>query len=397
MQQQLNDTLKKYNQEMEAELTSILQWWIDNSIDHQNGGFYGQIDNTNTPNPFADKGLVLNARMLWTFSAAHIFSNNNTYRSIADRAYEYCETYFFDKKHGGCFWAVDRYGQPSNTRKQIYGLAFMIYGLTEYYKINHSEKVLNQAKDLFYWIEKYSYDKENSGYFEAFDEDGSTLNDLRLSPKDRNDPKTMNTHLHILEAYTNLYRIWDNDLLKERIKELIDLFLVYFIHNERKTLVLFFTENWIAQDDSISYGHDIEASWLIYEAAEVIVYEKSKVANFAVEMAEAAAVGINKSGALLYENHRLEKHWWVQAEAMVGFFNAFQLTNDTEFLQKSLNCWAFTQNYIIDKQNGEWLWGLDINDAIMAHEDKAGFWKCPYHNGRACMEIAERIHRIFIK
>jgi mannobiose 2-epimerase len=391
MQQEI---LQQYKQELNNELLVILQWWMENSIDEANGGFFGQVNNKNIPNSNAEKGLVLNARILWTFSAASIFFKDKSYQEIAKRAYDYCGNYFFDKKYGGCFWSVDVNGYPTNRRKQIYGLVFMIYGLTEYYRISPSEQVLQQAKDLFYWVEKHSFDNKNGGYFEAFNEDGSTLKDLRLSPKDRNDPKTMNTHLHILEAYTNLYRIWQNDVLKQQIAHLIDIFLQYFIHPNRKTLILFFDEKWNAQDESISFGHDIEASWLIYEAAEVIKYRMEDVTTIVVSMAKSALKGIEGSGALLYENHLLEKHWWVQAEAMIGFFNAYQLTNDNLFLETSLNCWNYTKMNIIDKKNGEWYWGYDANNQLMSNEDKAGFWKCPYHNGRACIEICSRINGI---
>jgi cellobiose epimerase len=386
-----NNTLIEYQQQLKVELQNILDWWITHSLDEQQGGFYGQIDHNNLPNLDAPKGLVLNARILWTFAAATTFFNDDAYGAIATRAYDYCIAHFWDNQYGGCYWALDAKGKPLHRRKQIYGLAFMLYGLSEYYRSAPHPMILKQAIDLYEWIEKYSFDAKNGGYFEAFTENGEPLNELRLSPKDRNDPKTMNTHLHILEAYTNLYRIWKNDELKQQIEGLIDVFLQYFIHPERKTLILFFDNNWQPQDSTISYGHDIEASWLLYEAAEAIGYKVAIISETAIAMAKAALQGFDSEGALLYENHRLERHWWVQAEAMIGYFNAFQLSNDLNFLDKSLRCWQYTQNNMIDRVKGEWYWGFDNNNLLMANEDKAGFWKCPYHNSRACIEIIRRI------
>ena len=203
----------------------------------------------------------------------------------------------------------------------------------------------------------------------------------------------MNTHLHILEAYTNLYRIWQGDFLKQQMENLIDIFLEKIISKSRH-LILFFDENWQATDTEISYGHDIEAAWLVLEAAEVVGYKVMETKQIAVEIAHAAAKGLDTEGGLDYEAHRKERHWWVQAEAMVGFLNAYELSNDAHFLQKSIACWDFTKRYFIDALNGEWFWGYTSEGRLMCDEDKVGFWKCPYHNARACMEVSRRLKKM---
>ena len=212
----------------------------------------------------------------------------------------------------------------------------------------------------------------------------------------------MNTHLHVLEAYTTLYKIWPDAVLKEKIKLLIQNFTQHIINTQNHHLILFFDEQWNVKSDTISYGHDIEAAWLLLEAAEAIhdceLIEIIKTT--AVKIADAAAEGLDKDGGLWYEyelssNHFIkEKHWWVQAETMVGFFTAWQLTGDDAYLQKSLNAWNYVQQFIKDKNYGEWYWGLNENGTIIMGQDKVGIWKCPYHNTRACIEIINRINSI---
>lgn len=244
-----------------------------------------------------------------------------------------------------------------------------------------------------------SYDTINGGYIEALTREWKEINDLRLSSKDANEKKSMNTHLHVLEAFANLYKTWPDKTLKQRIIELIYIFLDHILDTKTNHLILFFDECWNPKSSNISYGHDIEAAWLIQEAAEIIQDEPliQKVKERSVKVAEATEEGLDKDGGLWYEknvseNHLVkEKHWWPQAEAMVGFYNTHQITNDNSFLEKSLNSWNFIQKHILNKKDGEWFWGVREDYSVMDEEDKAGIWKCPYHNGRACIEILKRI------
>src|SRR5215203_499527 len=266
----MKEMVEKYTEELEAELESILHYWMTYVIDKEQGGFYGRIDNDNTIYREAPKGSVLNCRILWTFSSAYTFTGNKQYLEVADHAFNYIVHHFIDKEYGGVFWTLDYKGRPLDTKKQIYALAFALYGISEYQIATGSQQAKEAAFELHYSIEQYSHDKANLGYVEALTRDWQEIEDLRLSSKDANEKKSMNTHLHLLEAYANLYRISPGEELKKNIKELIDLFLKHIIHEETNHLVLFFDDSWQARSNIISYGHDIEAAWLILEAAEEI-------------------------------------------------------------------------------------------------------------------------------
>jgi mannobiose 2-epimerase len=381
------------------ELESILSYWMKYSIDQANGGFYGSVDNDNVANEQAVKGSVLNARILWSFSAAFNLTKNPAYLAIAKRSAAYILAYFIDKEYGGVYWSVDCKGKPLETKKQVYAIAFTIYGLSEFYMASQNEAAIITAKQLYKVIETFSHDKEKGGYLEALTREWDVIDDLRLSNKDANEKKTMNTHLHILEAYTNLYRIWPEVTLRSKIKELIGTFQNKILDKNTAHLQLFFDEDWASKSTIVSYGHDIEASWLLLEAAEVLEDDPMilPIKKLAVEIAFASAEGLDKDGSMLYEtepDHQKtinEKHWWVQAEAVVGFYNAWQVSGEKQFLDYSLAAWNFIQQYIIDHKKGEWFWGVTENNTVMQGFDKAGFWKCPYHNSRACIEMIKRL------
>jgi mannobiose 2-epimerase len=390
--------LTAYKKAMEQELASILSFWMQYTPDEINGGFIGQIDFNNKIIAEAPKGAVLNARILWTFSAAYHLTGNKEYLDIAIRAFNYINKYFIDKEYGGVYWTVDEKGAPFDTKKQVYAQAFTMYAFSEFYKATKENLALELAEQLFDLVIRYSYDPVYGGYTEAFTKEWLPLNDLRLSDKDANEKKSMNTNLHVLEAFTNLYRVWQHGPLKKRIQELIGNFLHHIINPSTHQQYLFFGENWEPRSETISFGHDIETAWLLQEAAETIeVDELIKMTKaIAIGMSEAVKTGLGEDGGIWYEydpqnNHLVkEKHHWPQAEAMVGFFNAYQNTSDTDYLLHSLASWKFIQEHILDKEHGEWFWGVKENDELM-QEDKVGLWKCPYHNSRACMQIIKRI------
>ena len=392
--------LPVYSREVFNELKSILGYWMTYTIDEEQGGFYGSVSNDNIADKTAPKGIVLNSRILWAFSAAFLYTRDQRYCDIAERAYQYIMDHFIDHEYGGVYWSVNNKGNISDSKKQIYGLAFCIYGLSEYYKASKNEQVLHFANDLVGYIEQHSYDKENGGYLEAFTREWNPIKDLRLSEKDINEKKTMNTHLHIVEAYANLYSISRDAQLGAQIKNLLYIFERYFI-DPTHHLNLFMDEKWNIKSSLISFGHDIEAAWLLLQCAEAIgnnFYIKH-YKNLSVQIADAAMEGLDADGGLLYEYEPAinewikEKHSWPQAEAMIGFMNAYQLTGDEKYLSYSLNSWEFVKKFIKDKMNGEWFWGIDENNLVMK-KDKAGFWKCPYHSTRACLEIIKRIKQL---
>jgi len=384
--------------EIKKELHNILNYWGRNTLDTNNGGFIGTIDNAEKKHYEAEKGSVMYGRILWTFSAAYLFEKNPDHLKIAKRAFEEIKTKFYNPETKGIYWSINADGTPKDTKNQIYALAFVIYGLSEFYKISENKEALDLAITLYHSIQNHSFDQKNKGYFEAYTQNWEEIEDMRLSEKDANEKKTMNTHLHIVEAFANLYLVWKNEDLKKNIIQILETIDEYFIDKESWHLKLFFDENWNEKKDVISYGHDIEAAWLLQWCAEVSEDENliKKYQYYAVKMADATLEGLDEDGGLWYEfdplENRLiaEKHWWPQAELWIGFVNAYQLTKDEKYLRVFQKNWEFTKKYIVDKENGEWFWGIDEHYQSMK-KDKAGFWKCPYHNGRACLEILKRL------
>ena len=413
----------------------ILPFWMEKMTDNGRGGFYGRIDGGDTLHADAPKGAILNARILWTFSAAYRILRRPEYLDTATRAKRYLIDRFYDNDFGGVYWSLDADGNPLDTKKQIYAQGFAIYGLGEYARATGDDEALDYAVRLFNLIEEHSFDRGRNGYVEAFMRDWSVIGDMRLSDKDENASKTMNTHLHILEPYANLYRVWKDARLERQLRNMIGLFTGKIMNRETSHLDLFFDDDWHTRGDIVSYGHDIEASWLIHEAA-LVLGDKAllkEIEPVIVNIARAADEGLNPDGSLIYEQTSgrvdeqtsgqadgqtsrqgtdgvqagkqgeapcqlvtctsstdKELHWWVQAENVVGHVNLYQHFGDEAALDTAVKCWQFIKNSLIDREHGEWHWSLMPDGTVNRRDDKAGFWKCPYHNGRMCMEIIER-------
>lgn len=391
--------LEALREEVKDELVNdILPFWMNRMTDREQGGFYGRIDGNNCLHPDAPKGAILNARILWTFSAAFRLLKKPEYLETATRAKRYLLDFFYDKQYGGIFWELNADGTPSDAKKQIYALGFAIYGLSEYARATGDRGALEYAVRLFEVIEKYSFDPVQNGYVEALTREWQPIQDMRLSDKDENEKKTMNTHLHILEPYANLYRVWKDERLEKQLRNLIKVFVTRILDAESGHLNLFFEEDWSNKYHIISYGHDIEASWLIHEAALVLGDQGllAEIEPVIVKIARAADEGLNRDGSMIYENFvdkqkvDRELHWWVQAENVVGHINLYQYFHDEDALRKALKCWQFIKENLIDGEGGEWYWSRYADGTVNRKDDKAGFWKCPYHNGRMCMEIIER-------
>ncbi len=372
---------------------NILPYWSGRMVDRLHGGFHGRIDGDDVLHGQANKGAVLNARILWTFSAAYRALGTPEYRGLADRAYAYVNDHFVDSAQGGVFWELDYRGRPVNRKKQVYAQAFAIYAWAEYHRATGNPESLQSAKELFLLLEGTA-DRGQGGYLEAFSANWQPIADMRLSAKDANEKKTMNTHLHVLEAYTNLYRVWRDERLRRALEGLLTLFSVHFLADGAGHLTLFFDEQWRPRSTAISYGHDIEAAWLLLEAAEVLGDGTwvDRMGATACRIAEATLAGIQPDGSLAYERDGGhlddERHWWVQAEAVVGFTYAFRQSGDGRFQQAARKLWHYILANLVDTANGEWHWSRRADGSINRTEDKAGFWKCPYHNARMCLEMA---------
>ena len=390
-----------FKKEMQDVLTgNILPFWIDKMVDHENGGFYGRIDGHGNLHADAEKGGILNARILWTFSAAYRVLGKSEYLEMATRAKDYIIAHFIDREYGGTYWSLDYKGNPKDTKKQFYAIGFMIYGLSEYVRATGDKEALDYAIQLFECIEEHSLDVIYNGYIEACTREWGKIADMRLSDLDANYPKSQNTHLHIIEPYANLYRVWKDERLEKALRNMINIFTDKILNPETNHLDLFFEKDWTRGAGHLeSYGHDIECSWLMHEAALVLGDAEvlKKVEEIVPLVAKASEKGLNPDGSMIHEANLDtghvddDLHWWVQAEAVVGFYNIYQHFGDESALDKSLQCWQYIKDNLIDYEGGEWYWSRRPDGTLNLDDDKAGFWKCPYHNGRMCLEIIERI------
>lgn len=380
--------------ELARELTEdILPFWLTRMQD-PSGGWYGRMGGDGRLVPDAPKGAVLGARILWTFSAAYRVLGRPEYRTAADRAYREVRDRFFDPEQGGVFWSLDAAGRPLDTKNQFYAIAFAIYGLAEYYRATGVGEALDLAVRLYRDIEAHSFD--GSGYLEACTRDWAPIEDMRLSEKDRNDARTMNTHLHILEGYTCLYQVWKDDGLRVQLAALVEIFLDRIVRPDGH-LGLFFDTSWNSQSEMVSYGHDIEASWLLEEAADLLDDPalSARTSDTCRRIAAAALEGWRPGEGMMYEKDPLtgrtdaDRHWWVQAETVVGCWNRFRRDGDPAWADRALDTWGFIRRGILCP-DGEWYWSLRADGTPDTVDDRAGFWKCPYHNSRMCLEMMER-------
>lgn len=406
---------------------NILPFWIKMQ-DEERGGFYGQMTGEGELVKDAPRGCILNARILWSFAAAYRVTGNDEYRDVMYRQLDYCRKHFLNYETGGCYWSITADGEPLDTKNQFYAMGFMLYAFSEVIRAFHrwgsmpglgdiTGSVVECCRRIFNAIEEHSFDKEHNGYIEALSADWQPLEDMRLSELDANFPKSQNTHLHIIEPYTNLLRAFREngyrdaptepvkyDLLGPRVayavRNLISIFCDKILNPETHHLDLFFEMDWTRGAGQLeSYGHDIECSWLMHEAALVLDDKDllAKVEPIVQEVAKASEKGLNADGSMTHEANLDtgyvddDRHWWVQAETVVGFYNIYQHFGDEAALDKALHCWQYIKDNLIDHELGEWYWSRDPQGNINRKDDHAGFWKCPYHNSRMCLELIERI------
>ncbi len=414
----MQDVLKK----------NILHFWMTQMVDEVHGGFYGRMDGKGTLHQEAEKGAILNARILWAFSAAYRVLGAEEYLAMATRAYEFFIGHFIDHEYGGVYWSVDYLGNPLDTKKQFYAIGFAIYGLSEYARATGDREALDYALQLYDCIEEHAFDTVHNGYIEACTRTWRQIEDMRLSELDANYPKSQNTHLHIIEPYTNLLRCLKELHAQEScdyvpvlgsvlpigitipvetivaveasLRNLIDIFTEKILNPETRHLDLFFEMDWTRGAGRLeSYGHDIECSWLLHEAALVLNDKQvlDKVEPIVREVAKASEKGLRPDGSMIHEANLDtgyvddDLHWWVQAENVVGWYNIYQYFGDTAALEKAVRCWDYIKSHLIDYERGEWFWSRHPDGTLNTVDDKAGFWKCPYHNSRMCLELIERI------
>lgn len=389
----------KFKQQLKENLEgNILNFWMEKMTDPR-GGFYGRMDGEGAVETEAPKGAILNARILWAFSAAYRLLGDRRYLETARRAKDYLAEHFIDREYGGVYWSLNADGTPLDTKKQFYALGFAIYGLSEFARATGDADAKRLALELFETIEKHSRDRKDNGYIEALTRDWQPIGDMRLSDKDDNAAKSMNTHLHILEPYTNLLRVApENEAVREAVINLVNIFLDRIEDPESHHLGLFFDMDWKRRDREISYGHDIEASWLLLEAAQTAGEPAllEKALEHTRQIGLAALEGLADDGSMMYERHGdghydTDRHWWVQAENVVGQIYLWRFHGIQEMYDGAVKAWEYIRDNIVDPEGGEWVWRRDANGNVNKADDKAGFWKCPYHNSRMCIETIERL------
>jgi cellobiose epimerase len=386
-------------QRIETELRGdILPYWRQHAPDPATGGFVGLVDNDGTVHPGAARGALLSARILWTFSAAFERYRDPADLAMARRAAADLIDHFRDPQDGALFWTITADGKPLNTGKILYVQSFGIYGFSEFFRATGDRSALDQAIALYRLVEAHCRDHVHGGYYEEFTRDWTLQTDMHRSVMGSEALKSQNTHLHLLEAYTNLYRVWPDPGLRRDLHDLVEVMLTHIINPATHHLWLFLDADWKPRSDVWSFGHDIEASRLLPEAAEALGDPAllTQTRAEALQMARVTlAEGVDTDGGLLSEAgpHGLvntNKEWWQQAEALTGFLHAYQLSGDPRFLQASLHGWDFIAAHFIDTRHGGWYRLLKRDDTVIS-QDKISLWKCPYHNGRACMEMIDRL------
>ena len=394
---------------------NILPYWIKYGVEKEGHGFYGAVDMDGNPVLAANKTSVLNARILWTFSAAAMLEGNRDYAAMADRAYRVVTEDFEDKEYGGFYMELSSSDNVANDIKHTYAQAFVLYSLCKYYEYNKDVNVLMRIKDFYRLLEDKTKDPVHAGYRESFTRDWRIYGENRMA--DNNEPKSMNTHLHVLEAWAALYKVWKDPSVKKRLTELILIFLDKIIRKEGH-FGIFFDEAFNEADSSkgiCSFGHDIEGSWLLWEAAEILGNKDiiDRMRPVAIKMVNnIERVAVDKDGGLFLESTRYgshvktNKHWWQQAETLVGFMNAYELTQQEKYWNTVKLSWNFIDRYLIDHERGEWytkLNRLGVPFLVEPPDDPSPYyrndwkidpWKCPYHNGRSMMEMMKRIDRM---
>jgi mannobiose 2-epimerase len=389
-------------QEMRGDLTeNIIPFWL-NQIDPA-GGFYAFADYKTVRDSHASKGALLNSRILWFFArAARELSGTQQATQCylaAEHAYQFMSTYLIDPEFGGLYWSVTSDGSPLDTQKHVYNQAFAIYALSEWFAITKDEQVLETIKAIYSLIENHARDHEFGGYLEAFDRKWHSIsNELVCDTENVISEKSMNTHLHIMEAYSRLYDVAPDETLKESLRELVTI-MCDETQNERHSFELFFSRDWQVQSVNHSYGHDIEGAWLIWDAAAKVfsTHELDTIRATVLEMTDAVQTfGVDSDGAVCNEWVKdqfvdMTRVWWVQAESVVGFINAWEMTGEDTYLASASKPWGVIKNMFIDAEHGEWHRQTNRYGDVDVTEPKVSSWKCPYHNGRACLEIMSRL------
>ena len=382
----------KLLQEVRGCLTdNILPYWL--SLKDPRGGFYGEAGADGAINHDAPRGVILNARIIWAFAAAYRELHTQKYLIAAMHACDWFLQHFCDHRYGGVYWSISPECVKLDSKKQLYAQAFAIYGLSELYKADKDDSVLRNAINIYRVVEAFFADKENGGYTEALARDFTPLEDMSLSEHDINADKTMNSHLHLLEAYANLYQVWPDEGLKVAVQRLMDIIGTRIMAPDGH-LQLYFKRDWTPLPGGVSYGHDIETSWLLLECAFKLndIELVNRVRPWALAMGQAGNEGLMPDGSMRYErlldgSYDDSRQWWVQAETVVGNLWLWKYHADASGAVRADSCWNYIREHLVDAAGGEWWWAVLPDGNTDYGHPKAGFWKCPYHDTRMCLQV----------
>ncbi len=369
---------------------NVLPFWI-RYAPAPDGGFYGQVSRMGVADERADRGGVLNARILWSFSAAYDCFRDSTYLAMADRARDYFLNNFMDRENGGVYWLIRPDGEVSNASKYTYAVTYAIYGLVEHYRAGSDRRSLDEAIKLYHTLEDKGKDS-GGGYIESFTSDWK-----RLPGYENNASRTLNAHLHVLEAYVELYKEWPEESLGNSLEEVFNLLSEVFYDSGRRHFLQYFDDDWNPQSEDDSYGHDVETGWLLCKAADVLGKDeyRDRAQQIAVDVTRACLeeglTGREYMASGRYGD-KISPHisWWQEIEGIIACVNAWQISGETFFAESALTLWNFIKDKMIDRDYGEWF--SDCMDGEpLSNGNKISMWRCPYHTVRLAAELKERL------
>lgn len=388
--------MKELKKEIREHLQqSIIPFW-KSLRDDTYGGYYGYVGYDLTVDERAVKGCILNSRITWFFANAYLTLGDESLISEARHGFEFMKEFCLDKENGGVFWSVTYDGKPEDTTKHTYNQAFSIYALSAYYDATKDEESIRIAEELYELIEEKC--RNEGGYLEAFDRQFYPMENDKLSENGVIADRTMNTLLHVFESYTEFYRVTKKKEVKERLEWMMDIIAEKIYNPKLHRQEVFFDLDYHTLIDLHSYGHDIETAWLVDRGVEIVgnpEYE-AKMTPITKELTRQIYETAYKSHSLSNECEKgivdTDRVWWVQAEAVVGFLNGYQKDKDrSEYLKAAEDIWQYIKTYLIDTREGsEWYWLLDREGRPYEDKPIVEPWKCPYHNGRMCIEVIRR-------
>lgn len=364
--------------------------------DEQYGGYYGYMGMDGQIDKKAVKGCILNSRITWFFSQAYLLLKDETILEEARHGFEFLKKYCYDEKFEGVYWSLTYDGEPEDDTKHTYNQAFAIYALSSYYEATKDEESIQIAEKLYEVIEQKC--KDEAGYLEAFTRDFKPESNEKLSENGVMASRTMNTLLHIFEAYTEFYKVTKREDVANKLKWILDIMADKIYNPDLQRQEVFFDLNYHSLIDLHSYGHDIETAWLIDRGLEVLEDEEYEekirpiIKNLTKKIYDIAFDGYSVSNECEKGVVDTDRVWWVQAESIVGFLNGWQKEGKKDYYEAAEQIWEYIKTNIIQENlGGEWCWLINKDGRVYEEKPLVDPWKCPYHNGRMCIEVIRRL------